>query len=451
MNLDHEEIVDALEARWPENRVGPSLDRIAAIMDLLGNPQQAQPVIQITGTNGKGSTAIMIDALLRAAGLRTGRFTSPHLEDISERIVIDGAPISPAVFDETWDEIAPLVAMVDEQAIGGIECTFFEVMTALAYAAFADAPVDVAVMEVGMGGRWDATSVADATVAVVAPVGLDHMQYLGDTIAQIADEKSGIIKAGAVAVLAAQRPAAAEVLVRRCLDVGATMVREGEDFGLIDRQPGAGGQVIRVMTGDGPVGELFLPLHGEHMARNAALAVAAVEAMLGRPLGPDVIQAGFDAVQAPARLELIDTDPPVVLDTAHNPQAVAATLAGAEEAFQFAPVIGVLGMMSDKQVPQVLELLEPVISTLVVTQAHNSPRAMPVDDLADLAADIFGQDRVIQVDDSISAVEHARSLAKASGDQAGVLVLGSVYLAGEVRSGVLAQQRREQALMDDLD
>ncbi|MCL2653457.1 MAG: Mur ligase family protein, partial [Propionibacteriaceae bacterium] len=199
MKLSHEEIVDLLEARWPENRVGPSLDRIAAIMDLLGNPQRAQPVVQITGTNGKGSTAIIIDALLRAAGLRTGRFTSPHLEDITERIVIDGAPISPVVFDEVWDDIAPLVAMVDEQAIGGIECTFFEVMTGLAYAAFADAPVDVAVMEVGMGGRWDATSVADASVAVIAPIGLDHMQYLGDTIAEIAGEKSGIIKAGAVA------------------------------------------------------------------------------------------------------------------------------------------------------------------------------------------------------------------------------------------------------------
>jgi len=449
VKLSHDDIVNSLESRWPENRVGPSLDRIAAIMDLLGNPQSAQPVVQITGTNGKGSTAIMVDALLRAAGLRTGRFTSPHLEDISERIVIDGSPITPDVFDEVWDEIGPLVEMVDERSIGGIECTFFEVMTALAYAAFADAPVDVAVMEVGMGGRWDATSVADASVAVVAPIGLDHMQYLGDTIAQIADEKSGIIKADAVAVLAAQQPSAAEVLVRRCLDVGATMVREGEDFGLIDRQLAAGGQVIRVITGDGPVGELFLPLHGEHMARNAALAVAAAEAMLGRPLSPDVIQAGFDAVQAPARLELIDVDPPVVLDTAHNPQAVAATLAAAEEAFQFEPLIGVLGMMGDKQVPQVLELLEPVVATLVVTQAVGSPRVMPADELADLASDVFGHERVIQADDAMSALDQARNLAKASGDQAGVLVLGSVYLAGELRSDVLTQRRREQALMDD--
>jgi len=203
------------------------------------------------------------------------------------------------------------------------------------------------------------------------------------------------------------------------------------------------------MTGDGPVGELFLPLHGAHMAHNAALAVASAEAMLGRPLSPDVLQAGFDLVEAPARLELVAADPPVVLDTAHNPHAVRATLAAAEEAFQFAPVIGVLAMMGDKQVADVLELLEPVIGVLVVTQVRDSPRAMPVDELADMASDIFGHERVVAAPDSKAAVDQARRLAKASGDQAGVLVLGSVYLAGEVRGQLLAQSRREQALLDD--
>jgi len=437
--------------RWPEHRVGPTLDRIKALMDLMGDPERAQPVVQITGTNGKGSTAIIIDALLRAAGLRTGRFSSPHLQDLTERIAIDGEPIPVPIFDDVWDELAPLVEMVDERRIDGIACTFFEVMTGMAYVAFADAPVDVAVMEVGMGGRWDATSVADAAVAVVAPIDFDHMQYLGATIEEIAREKAGIIKPGAVAVLAAQRPEAADVLVARCLEVGATMLRESEDFGLLDRQLAAGGQVIRILAGDGPVGDLFLPLHGAHMAHNAALAVAAAEAMLGRPLAPDVIQAGFDAVRAPARLELIDSDPPVVLDTAHNPHAVRAMVTALDEAFGFAPVVGVLAMMRDKAVGEVLELLEPEIGVLVVTQVHDSPRAMPVDELAGLAEDVFGYERVVAAPDARAAMAEARRLANTSGDQAGIVVLGSVYLAGEVREIVEQSRRREQALIDGYD
>ena len=450
MNLpSHDEIVATLQARWPEHRVAPSLGRIAALMDLLGHPEQAAPVIQVAGTNGKGSTAIMIDALLRASGLRTGRFSSPHLQDITERIVIDGEAITPQRFDEIWEEIAPLAGLVDEQAIDGVPCTFFEVMTAMAYTAFADAPVDVAVMEVGLGGRWDATSVADAAVAVVAPVDLDHTHILGSTVAEIAAEKAGIIKPGAVAVLAAQAPAAAEVLVRRCLEAGAQMVREGEDFGLLDRQMAAGGQVVRLLGADGPVGDLFLPLHGEHMAHNAALAVAACEALLGRALSPEVIQAGFDDVRAPARLELVHDDPPVVLDTAHNPHAVRATLAGVTEAFAFAPLIGVLAMMRDKAVEQVLELLEPEVATLVVTQVAGTERALPVDELAELARDIFGDDRVIAAPDAKAALQQAEALARNGGSQAGVLVLGSVYLAGEVRELFVSQRRREEALLDD--
>jgi len=449
--MTHTQIVEALESRWPEHRVGPTLERIKALMQLLGDPQRAQPVIQITGTNGKGSTAIMIDALLRAAGLRTGRFCSPHLQDLTERIAIDGEPIDEAVFDDVWDELAPLVAMVDDRRIDGIACTFFEVMTALSYAAFADAPVDVAVMEVGMGGRWDATSVADAAVAVVAPIDFDHMQYLGSTIAEIAGEKAGIIKPGGVAVVAAQRPEASEVLAARCSEIGATMMREGDDFGLIDRRLAAGGQVIRVLTGDGPVGDLFLPLHGAHMAHNAALAVAAVEAMLGRPLSPDVIQAGFDDVRAPARLELVATDPPVVLDTAHNPHAVRATLAALEEAFGFAPVIGVLAMMRDKAVADVLALLEPEMAMLVVTQVHDSPRAMPAGELATLAGDVFGDERVVLAPDAAAAIKQARAIASEAGEQSGVVVLGSVYLAGEVRELLHQVRRREQKLLEDSD
>jgi len=442
--------VRELFARWPEHRVGPTLARIEALMDLMGQPQRACPVIQITGTNGKGSTALIIDALLRASGLRTGRFTSPHLQDVTERVCIDGQPITPDMFDAVWADIAPLVAMVDERRIDGISCTFFEVMTALAYAAFADAPVDVAVMEVGMGGRWDATSVADAAVAVITPIALDHMAYLGDTIAQIATEKAGIIKPGSVAVLADQTPEAFRVLTTRCNDVGATWVSAGRDFGLIDARMAAGGQVIRVMTGDGPVGDLFLPLHGMHMAHNAAQAVAAVEALLGRPMSAQVIQDAFDVVEAPARLELVATDPPVVIDTAHNPHGVVATLKGLQSAFGFAPLVGVLGMMADKAVHDVLELLEPEVAMLVVTAADN-PRAMPTAQLAALAGEIFGPDRVVAASDVRSALAQAKRLAVAAGDQAGVVVLGSVYLAGAVRDATVGAMAREQALLDEVD
>ncbi|CEI30709.1 bifunctional folylpolyglutamate synthase/dihydrofolate synthase [Propionibacterium freudenreichii] len=430
----HAHIVSELTGRWPENRVGPSLDRIARLCELLGSPQRSAPVIQITGTNGKGSTAIMIDALLRAMGLRTGRFSSPHLQDLTERICIDGQPIAPDRFDELWEQVEPLVTMVDDQRLDGIEMTFFEVMTGLAYAAFADAPVDVMIMEVGMGGRWDATNVADAQVAVVGPVAMDHMQYLGDTIAEIATEKAGIIKAGSTAVIAGQSADAARVLAQRCLEVGAPMVREGIDFGLLDRQPAVSGQLLRLDTASGPIGDIFLPLLGAHMAHNAALALASVEAFMGgKGLDPTVIEAGFGQVVAPARLETVHSEPTVVLDTAHNPHGVKATLEALREAFTFRPLIAVVAMMADKQVDQVLAQLETVADTIVVSHVSGSRRAMSVAELADLATGIFGANRVRTADDVSQALSTAMGLAEQSGEGAGVLVIGSVYLAGEVR------------------
>ena len=432
VHASHDELVSWLISRWPESHPQPSLERIAALCDLLGEPQRACPVVQITGTNGKGSTAIMIDALLRAMGLRTGRFSSPHLVDVTERICIDGEPISAERFDEIWWQIAPLVQMVDDRLLGGVPMTFFEVITAMAYAAFADAPVDVAIMEVGMGGRWDATSVADAQVAVVAPISLDHTHLLGRTIAEIAGEKSGIIKPGSVAVLAGQTPEAAQVLMARCVEVGAPMVREGVDFGLLDRQPAVGGQLLRIDAADGPMGDIFLPLYGAHMAHNAALAVAAVEALRGAGLSGEVISEGLGSVAAPARLETISSDPLVILDTAHNPQAITATLAGLREAFTAQPLIGVVAMMRDKDAAQVMELLADELDTIVVTTMTGNPRALTVDELAAVAEEAFGPGRVRTAADPARAIDLARGLAEQGGDDAAVLVIGSVYLAGEV-------------------
>ncbi|MBB1570691.1 MAG: bifunctional folylpolyglutamate synthase/dihydrofolate synthase [Propionibacterium sp.] len=439
--MEHASLVAELTSRWPEHRVGPGLSRIAALMDLLGNPERATPVIQVAGTNGKGSTCIMIDALLRSAGLRTGRFASPHLSDARERICIDGQPLSEARFAEAWQEVEPFVRMVDEQQLDGIAMTFFEVITGMAYAAFADTPVDVAVVEVGLGGRWDATSVADPQVAVVTPVGADHTHILGDSLEKIAAEKAGIIKPGATVVLSGQEPAAARVLLAQAVEAGDVVRAEGPDFGVLERRPAVGGQVLRIESAGGPLGDLFLPLHGAHMARNAALAVAAVEAFLGgQPLAPEIIEEGFASVVAPARLELARTSPAIVIDTAHNPQAAQATIDACQEAFAFQPLIGVVAMMADKDTSGVLEIFASAMDQVVVTRAQGTPRALPAEELARAAEDFWPAGKVHQAPAMPDALELATLLADAAGPGTGVLVAGSLIAAGQARDLLVAEQ-----------
>jgi dihydrofolate synthase / folylpolyglutamate synthase len=295
------EAEDALLSRWPETRLEPSLDRIRALTELLGDPQASYPVIQLTGTNGKTSTSRMIDTLLRALDLRTGRFTSPHVERMSERISIDGEPLGDEEFVRAFNDVAPYLELVDRDQEHPL--SFFETVVAMGYAAFADAPVDVAVVEVGMGGTWDATNVVDAQVAVVLPVAVDHAKYLGETPVDIALEKAGIIKPGSLAVLAEQRPEVAELLLRRAVEVGATVVREGMEFGVISRVPAVGGQVISLQGLRARYDEVFLPLYGAHQAQNAAVALAAVEAFAGdQPLGEELVRAAFAEVTSPGRL-----------------------------------------------------------------------------------------------------------------------------------------------------
>ena len=434
MSTTHTLVLAELARRQPENMIGPSLERISALMDLLGEPQKSAPMIHITGTNGKGSTAIIVDALLRAQGLRTGRYTSPDLGDPRERISIDGQPISEELFDQVWQDIEPYVAMVDARLIDGIEMTQFEVLTAMAYACFADSPVDVMVVEVGMGGAWDATNVADAAVAVFTPISLDHTDYLGQTLEEIAAEKAGIIKPDSHVVLAGQNPAAAKVLLARCAELGVPVIREGVDFALLNRQLAVGGQVIRLESAGGPVGDLFLPLYGEAMARNAVLAVAGVEALNGmRGLEPSVIEDGFNEVVAPARTERVHVSPPIVIDTCHNPAAVESALDTMDEAFAFAPQIGVWGMMADKDIDTVLEILQPRVSQLVVTQASAS-RAIPAEALGKRAAEIFGEDRVIVCPQVPDAIDAAAALADEAGPAAGIFLAGSAALAGQART-----------------
>jgi dihydrofolate synthase/folylpolyglutamate synthase len=431
------EAEEALLSRWPETRLEPSLDRIRAFTELLGDPQRAYRSIHLTGTNGKTSTSRMIDTLLRALELRTGRFTSPHVERMSERISIDGEPLDDEAFVRAFNDVAPYTHLVDEQEPHPL--SFFETVVGMAYAAFADAPVDVAVVEVGMGGSWDATNVIDADVAVVTPIAVDHASYLGTTPGAIALEKAGIIKPGAVAVIAQQPEEAMEVLIARAAEVGATLAREGLEFGVVDRQPAVGGQVVSLQGLRGRYDDLFLPLYGAHQAQNAVVALAAVEAFLGNdePLGDEVVREAFAQATSPGRLEVVRRSPTIVLDAAHNPAGAEATAAALEDSFQFDPLVGVLGVMADKDHEGVLAAFEPLLEHLVVTQ-NSTARAMPAEELAVVAREVFGPDRVSVVPRLSDAIDAAAALAESGSTDSlssgAVLVTGSVVTVGEARA-----------------
>jgi dihydrofolate synthase/folylpolyglutamate synthase len=414
---------------------------MAELVALLGDPQRACPVIHITGTNGKTSTARMTDALLRGRGLRTGRFTSPHLVSIRERIVIDGAPISPERFVEVYDEVIPYVNLVDERHPAAM--SFFEVLTGMAFAVFADTPVDVVVLEVGVGGRLDCTNVADGVVAVITPISIDHTRLLGSTVEEIAAEKAGIIKPGAVAVLAQQPLSAAEVLLRYAVEVGATVAREGVEFGVLSREQAVGGQQLALRGLRGTYEDVYLPLFGLHQAGNAACALAAVEAFAGvsggagAALDPDLVRESFANVSSPGRLEVVRHSPTIIIDAAHNPAGMAASVAAIDEAFTFARLSGVFAASGDKDVPGILAELEPLLSDIVVTR-NSSDRSLDPWQTAELAVEIFGEDRVQSAERLDDAIETAVALAdEAVADTGpgtgGVLITGSVITAGDAR------------------
>lgn len=442
------QVEDELRARWPETIIDPSLERIELLMDLLGEPQKACKVIHVAGTNGKTSTVRMIESLLRAFGNRVGRTTSPHLQLVTERIGIDGEPIHPADFVRIYREIEPYIQMVDERT--GTPMSYFEVMVATAFAAFADAPVEVAVVEVGMGGRWDATNVVDADVDVIMPVGLDHTDYLGETIGEIAAEKAGIIRnPDAVAVIADQDSEAMRVILERTVEVGAPVARLGQEFGVAKTEIAVGGQTLALKGLAGEIDEIFLPLSGEHQARNAAVALAAVEAFYGatneRPLDADTVREGFAAVASPGRLERVRAGAAgaagttTFIDATHNPHGARALAAALERDFEFARLVGVLGILEDKDARGIMEALEPALAEVVITQ-NSSPRATDAYDLAETARGVFGDERV-HVEERLPAAyalavelsaDTLEEVGVASGS--GVIITGSVVTAGEARA-----------------
>ncbi|MGA9615070.1 MAG: folylpolyglutamate synthase/dihydrofolate synthase family protein [Mycobacterium sp.] len=443
-----------LDQRWPETKIEPSLTRISALMDLLGSPQLSYPSIHIAGTNGKTSVARMVDALMTALQRRTGRTISPHLQSAVERIAIDGKPISPATYVAIYAELEPFVQLIDQQSEdnGGPPMSKFEVLTAMAFAAFADAPIEVGVIEVGLGGRWDATNVVNAPVAVITPISVDHVEYLGDNIAGIAGEKAGIIRkapgaeAGApdtVAVIGRQVPEAMEVVLAQTVRADAAVAREDSEFAVLGRQVAIGGQLLQLQGLGGVYSDVFLPLHGEHQAHNAAIALAAVEAFFGagaqRQLDVDAVRAGFAAATSPGRLERMRSAPTVFVDAAHNPAGAAALAQTLAEEFDFRFLVGVVSVMGDKDVGGILAALEPVFDQIVVT--HNgSPRALDVESLELAAQQLFGPDRVIAAENLRDAIDTATALVDDAGAEeeafagTGIVITGSVVTAGAART-----------------
>ena len=437
-------------SRAPEHRIQPSLERVEAVLDLLGNPERTYRVVHVTGTNGKTSTVRMIERLLAATGMRTGRFTSPHLATIRERIALDGEPIGEEGFIAAWEDVAPCIRLVDErsQSAGGPRLSFFEVLTVMALAAFADHPVDVAVVEVGLGGTWDSTNVVPSDVEVITPVGRDHCAWLGDSLEEIAANKAGIIKDGATLVTAAQPAAVQAVIAAAAAEHGVVWRREldpEEDPGepgagvlrVVDRTPAVGGQMVVLATAAAVYEDVFVPLHGDYQARNALLALAAAEAVFGgRALPAKVVEDGFASVTSPGRLEVLRSSPTVLVDAGHNPHGVSALVGAVEEVFDFRHLVAVVGVMADKDAEGILSVLEPVTDAVVVVPI-DSPRAMDVEDLADIAREVYGADRVVVAEDLAGGVERAVSLSEgfdAPLTASGVLIVGSVVLAARARA-----------------
>lgn len=446
-------VVEAeLDERWLETKIDPTLKRIADVMDFMGNPQHSFPSIHIAGTNGKTSTTRMVESLLRAFHRRTGRTTSPHLQLVTERIAIDGKPIHPRDFVRIYEEIKPYLQMADDKSVaeGGPLMSKFEVLVALAYAAFADAPVDVAVIEVGLGGRWDATNVINAEVAVVTPVGMDHTDRLGNTLGEIAAEKAGIIKprpeaedyltpAENVVIVGKQDPEAMKVILEQAVEVEAAVARLDMEFGVVESTIAVGGQQLILRGLGGEYTDIFLPLSGAHQAENAAVALAAVEAFFGaaadRALDIEIVREGFAQVQSPGRLERLRSAPTVFIDAAHNPHGAAALGAALDRDFEFRRLIGVVGVLGDKDARGILENLEPYLHEVVCTQT-TSERALDAYDLAEYAREIYGDERVHVTEDLPGAVELAIELAEDTDVQSGsgVVITGSIVTAGDART-----------------
>ena len=429
------EIEAALNKRWPENKIEPTLDRILALVDALGSPHLTYPTIHIAGTNGKTSTARMVDQLLANLGYRVGRYTSPHLESFTERISIKGGSISEVEMIKTYEDIHLYLDLIDSRQPHPI--SYFEALTAMAFVAFAEHPVDIAVIEAGMGGQWDATNVISSAVSVMTPIGFDHMEYLGNTLEEIAQTKAGIFKPESNVVLAAQSAQVAKVLLAQVAKVSAQPFRQGVEFALKNRALAVGGQLISIQGVQGDYDEIFLPLYGDHQGNNAAVALAAVEVFAGVKLDTELVQDAFSKVSSPGRCEIVYKDPTVIIDAAHNPHGAGAIATTINTEFDFELVVGVISVLADKDVAGILKNLSAVLDYLVITE-NDSSRVMKPHLLAKMASEFFKEEQIEIIGDMNSAITYAIekvALFNQVNEGVGAVVItGSVATAGMARS-----------------
>jgi dihydrofolate synthase/folylpolyglutamate synthase len=424
-----------LNKRLPENRIEPTIDRILALTDALGLPQLSYPTIHLAGTNGKTTTSRMIDQLLSNLGYRVGRYTSPHLQSFTERISIKGEPITAEKMIETYRDIELYLDLIDSRQ--PYPLSYFEVLTALAFVAFAEYPIDIGVIEAGMGGQWDATNVLASQVSVMTPIGFDHMEYLGNTLTEIALTKSGIFKPESNVVLSAQTPEVAKVLLAQAAKVSAIVFREGVEFAVKKRSLAVGGQLISLKGLFSEIEDIFLPLYGVHQANNAALALASVEAFTQVKIDEELVRKAFSEVKSPGRCEIIYKDPLVIIDAAHNPHGISALAKTINSEFDFENVIAVIGVFADKDVEGILKELSNMADQIVLTQTL-SPRALPAEKLANLAANYFKAEQIEVVADFNQALKFAMERAtlanQVSDGVTAVVITGSVTTVGNARS-----------------
>ena len=419
-----DEAVARLDRRQPEHMPEPSLDRIRAVSGLLDDPQLTYPTIHVTGTNGKTTIARAAADISCAHGVTTGLFTSPHLRSVRERLSVCGVEISEEDFAEEWLHLEPFLELIDRDEPG--ESTYFEAITALAFLWFADKPVGLAVVEVGMGGSWDATNVVASDVAVIGEIDLDHPE-LGSTIQEVATEKSGIIKPGKVVVVREQRDEAMKVIEARATEVGATMLLEERDWEVEVRVPAVGGQQFRVRGVHETYDELFLPMFGEHAVRNVAAAIVGVESVVGHALDPDATRAAIDALRIPGRLEVITRSPLIILDGAHNPAGAEALARTLSESFTWSRMHVVLAVSSNKDVDGVIAALAPLAAVWYPAQ-NESVRSFPAEHVAERIAAVGGRVADLgTVEESLAAARDAAAVDDL------ILVTGSLYTVADAR------------------
>lgn len=425
--FSYQEAVDYLD-RHIGRGVHLGLESITDVLELMGDPQENYPIVHIAGTNGKTSVARMVTFLAIAHGLTTGTFTSPHLERVEERVFINGQPTTPDEFSQAVYDLSAFTSIYEERS--GNQLSYFELTAALAFSWFADQAVDVGVIEVGLGGRLDATNAAHGAVSVLTSVGMDHTEYLGNTLADIAREKLAIVKPGTILIAGPLNEEITSLARSVCSERGVDLRMYGPDFRVEGSAQGVGGWQLDIEGTHGLYEEIFLPLHGRYQTINFAVAVAAVEALTNRRLDSEAVTEAAEVVTNPGRMEVMEINPPLVLDGAHNPEGAAALAEAISEEYPTTRWALVVATMEDKVAAEIIRPLADRLLAVVTTQV-DSPRARSARDLGSMMESHVGDTPVTVVADPLEALSHARTLV---GEGDGIIVAGSLYLVGAIHA-----------------